>query len=51
MECQLLWALDNDMFACWIPANHVMVLFALEKAVEEKKEITRQRAAVADGQR
>jgi hypothetical protein len=34
MESQLFWFLDYDVFSLWIPANHVMVLGALEESIE-----------------
>jgi hypothetical protein len=36
MESQLLWPLDDDVFAGWVPANHVVVLGAFEKAFGRK---------------
>ena len=35
MEGELLGAFDDDVFAGGIPANHVVVLWSLEKAGEE----------------
>ena len=32
MESELLWALDDDVFTSGVPANHVVVLWALEEA-------------------
>ena len=34
MECKLLWSFNDDVFALWIPAYHVVVLWTLEEAVE-----------------
>lgn len=36
MECELFWTLYNDMFACGIPSDHVMVFWSLEQAVERR---------------
>jgi len=36
MESELLWALDDDVFASRVPANHVVVLWALEEAGRAK---------------
>ena len=33
VECELLWPLYDDMVACWVPSDHVMV-FGLFKQTE-----------------
>ena len=33
MERELLWSFDDDVFAGRIPADHVVVLWSLEKTV------------------
>jgi len=42
MESELLWALDDDVFACRVPANHVMVLGAFEEAGERKGNLVKE---------
>jgi hypothetical protein len=34
VKCQLLWSLNDDVLACWVPANHVVVFGALEETLE-----------------
>lgn len=29
MQCKLLWSLYDDMFSCWIPADHMMIFRTL----------------------
>lgn len=36
MEGELLWTLDNDVFASWVPADHVVIFGALEETVNER---------------
>ena len=36
MERELFWTLYDDMFACRIPSDHVMVVWTLEQAVERR---------------
>jgi len=31
VKSQLLWSFDDDVLACWIPANHVVVFWSLEE--------------------
>jgi hypothetical protein len=35
VKSKLLWSFDNDMLACWIPANHMVVFGTLEKTLVE----------------
>lgn len=52
MESELLRALDDDVFASRVPANHVVVLWALEetgrgeRGLREKKRERRTRRAL-----
>ena len=38
MKSELLWSFDDDVFTCWIPANHVVVFWALEETFLEQEE-------------
>jgi hypothetical protein len=33
MESELLWSLYDDMFACRIPTNHMVVFWPFEESV------------------
>lgn len=33
MEGELFWPFDDDMFASWIPPNHMMILWAFKKTL------------------
>ena len=35
MKSELFWALDDDLFAFWIPSYHVLILWFLEKTMDE----------------
>jgi len=34
VKSQLLWSFDDDVLACWIPPNHVVVFWALEESIQ-----------------
>jgi len=34
MESQLLWPFYDDVFACGIPADHVMVFWAFKETID-----------------
>ena len=44
MESELLWALDDDVLASRVPANHVVVLWALEEAGRGEGGVEREKA-------
>ena len=33
VKCKLFWSFNDDVLARWIPANHVVVFWALEETV------------------
>ena len=43
-ESELLWALDDDVLASRVPANHVVVLWALEEAGRGEGGVEREKA-------
>jgi len=41
VKCQLFWSFNDDVFACWVPPNHVVVFWALEKTLASKVSATK----------
>ena len=35
MKSKLFWLFYDDVFSCWIPPNHMVVFWTLEKPVQK----------------
>lgn len=36
MKSKLLWSLNNDLFALWVPSNHMVVFRFFEKTEKDQ---------------
>jgi hypothetical protein len=48
MERKLLWSLYNDVFACRVPANHVVIFWTLQKTAKTSTRTVRPMGTIAD---
>jgi hypothetical protein len=47
MERKLLWSLYDDVFACRIPANHVVIFWTLQKTAKKSTKTVRRVGTIA----